>query len=290
MNGSGLLATNWHVVAGANHITVIFPAWNDAVKAELVVKDAVNDLAILRIVDTARLANTCPNLPFQLASANGVTLGEHVSAIGYPLTPMLGSNPKFTEGVISSKSGLQDDPRHLQISAQVQPGSSGSPLFDSEGNIVGVVVAVLDPGAVYQQAGAIPQNVNFAIKADYLLSLVAVVPGGLLGTRTTAFSPEKAAQCVAIIQASTIPTPQPTIANASRAETLGTIFVTSNPDGAELYIDNSFMVRTPATIELKPGQHGVRLFMTGYENWVQWVTLQAAGAKLNITATLTKSK
>ncbi len=201
LNRSGLLATNWHVVADAKNLSVAFPGWSGAVSADVVVRDVVNDLAVLRMSDTTKLAATCPDLPFQVSSSIGVTLGQHVSAIGYPLTPMLGSSPKFSEGVVSSKSGWQDDPRSLQISAQVQPGSSGSPLFDSDGNIIGVVVATLDAAKVYQAASAIPQNVNFAIKADYLLSLTAMLPGGSLGSRTTAFSPEKASQCVAIIRA-----------------------------------------------------------------------------------------
>lgn len=201
LNRTGLLATNWHVVADAKNLSVAFPGWSGTVNAEVVVRDVVNDLAVVRMSDTTKLATTCPELPFQVASSTTVTLGEHVSAIGYPLTPMLGSNPKFSEGVVSSKSGWQDDPRSLQISAQVQPGSSGSPLFDSGGNIIGVVVATLDAAKVYQAASAIPQNVNFAIKADYLLSLAAMLPSGSLGSRTTAFSPEKAAQCVAIIRA-----------------------------------------------------------------------------------------
>jgi S1-C subfamily serine protease len=196
----GLVATNWHVVADAKNFSVAFPGWSGAISAEIAVKDVINDLAILRMSDASKLATTCPELPFQLFSSSGVTLGEHVSAIGYPLTPMLGSNPKFTEGAISSKSGWQDDPRSLQISAQVQPGSSGSPLFDGDGNIIGIVVATLDASKVYQAASAIPQNVNFAIKADYLLSLAAMLPGSV-GSRTTVFSPEKAAQCVAIIRA-----------------------------------------------------------------------------------------
>jgi S1-C subfamily serine protease len=96
----------------------------------------------------------------------------------------------------------RDDPRSLQISAQVQPGSSGSPLFDSDGNVVGIVVATLDAAKTYQLSSAIPQNVNYAIKADYLLSLVSMLPAGdALAPRTTVFSPEKAAQCVAIIRA-----------------------------------------------------------------------------------------
>ena len=138
----------------------------------------------------------------ELASSSGVKLGEQVTTIGYPLTSMLGSSPKFAAGVVSSKSGFQDDPRSLQISAQVQPGSSGSPLFDSDGNVVGVVVATLDAAKAYQISSAIPQNVNYAIKADYLLSLVSMLPAGdALAPRTTVFSPEKAAQCVAIIRA-----------------------------------------------------------------------------------------
>lgn len=198
---SGLLATNWHVVADTKNISVAFPGWRGSANAEIVIRDMVNDLAILRVTDPAKLTATCPDPPFQLTSSNGIRLGERVSTIGYPLTSMLGSNPKFSEGVVSSKSGWQDDPRSLQISAQVQPGSSGSPLFDTDGNIVGVVVATLDAGRVYQAASILPQNVNFAIKADYLLNLFAMIPGEVLAPRTTVFSPEKAAQCVAIIHA-----------------------------------------------------------------------------------------
>jgi S1-C subfamily serine protease len=167
-----------------------------------VVKDVTNDLAILRVSDATKVATTCPDLPFQLASSHGVKLGERVSTIGYPLTSMLGSNPKFSEGVVSSKSGSQDDPTRFQISAQIEPGSSGSPLFDSDGNIIGIAVATLNPAKEYQEQGALPQNVNFAIKADYLLSLISMLPADdASASRTIAFSPEKAAQCVAIIRA-----------------------------------------------------------------------------------------
>lgn len=198
---SGLVATNWHVVAEGKNFSVAFPGWTGTVSAEVVVKDVVNDLAILRIADSTKLAATCPELPFQLASSNNAKLGERVSTIGYPLGPTFGSSPKFSEGVVSSKSGLQDDPTRFQVSAQIMPGSSGSPLFDGDGSVIGIVVATLDAAATYKFSGALPQNVNYAIKADYLLSLFAMLPGDSLATRTTAFSPEKAAQCVAIIRA-----------------------------------------------------------------------------------------
>jgi S1-C subfamily serine protease len=194
------LATNWHVVADAKNVSVIFPTWDTSASARVVIRDTVNDLAVLRLTDPSKLATTCTQLPFQLATSKNVTLGQRISVIGYPLTPMLGSTPKFSDGVVSSKTGFQDDPTRFQISAQIQPGSSGSPLFDNDGNVIGVVVATLDPAKVYQTASALPQNVNFAIKADYLLNLMAMLPDETLGTRTTPFSPEKAAQCVAIFE------------------------------------------------------------------------------------------
>ena len=89
----------------------------------------------------------------------------------------------------------------LQISAPIMPGSSGSPLFDGDGNVIGIVVASLNEASTYKFSGALPQNVNYAIEADYLLSLVAMLPGDDSDSPTTAFSPDKAAQCVAIIRA-----------------------------------------------------------------------------------------
>ncbi len=201
INNQGLIATNWHVVSNASHITIAFPGWHDPVPVDLVIRDTTNDLAILRLADTSKLARTCTDFPYQLSSANSVSLGEHVSTIGYPLRSLLGTNPKFTEGVISSKTGIQDDPRTLQISAQVQPGSSGSPLFDEKGQIVGIVVATLDAGVLYQAANALPQNVNFAIRSDYLLNLLAMLPQQSPTSRAAAFTPEKASHCIGTISA-----------------------------------------------------------------------------------------
>lgn len=201
LNNNGLLATNWHVVGGFTHITFTLPGWGEDVKADVLTKDAVNDLAIIRATNLKRLKDSCPTLPYQLISSNSIALGQHVSTIGYPLTYFLGANPKFSEGVVSSKSGLRDDPREFQISAQIQPGSSGGPLFDSEGNVIGIIVATLLPGKVYEQTGIVPQNVNYAIKSDYLLSLMSMLSAESPGVRNGTFSPERASQCVAFIHA-----------------------------------------------------------------------------------------
>ena len=198
---AGLIATNWHVVEGATSVAVHFPGMTQSVVAEVVMKDATNDLALLRAADPQQIRNVCGDRPFQLVSASRVQLGERVSTIGYPMESILGSNPKFSEGVVASKTGVQDDPRSLQISAEVQPGSSGGPLFDSSGNVIGVVVATADAARFYAVAGTLPQNVNWAVKSDYLLSLLSMLPADSPSPRTTSFSPEKASKCVALITA-----------------------------------------------------------------------------------------
>jgi hypothetical protein len=75
------------------------------------------------------------------------------------------------------------------------------PLFDSAGNVIGIVEATLDAGRVYKTANALPQNVNFAVKSDYLLNLLAMLPEEKLTPTTAKFSVEGAASCVGLIQA-----------------------------------------------------------------------------------------
>ena len=69
----------------------------------------------------------------------------------------------FRAGGLSATSGMQNDARYLQISAPVQPGNSGGPLFDSSGHVIGVVVAKLDALKIAEATGDVPQNVNFAV-------------------------------------------------------------------------------------------------------------------------------
>jgi S1-C subfamily serine protease len=91
---------------------------------------------------------------------------------------MLSSDFTVTTGIVSSLSGLLNDTRHLQISAAVQPGNSGGPLFDTSGQLIGVVVAKLDARTVIKVTGTIPENINFAIKTGALRDFLdnSVVP------------------------------------------------------------------------------------------------------------------
>ena len=64
-----------------------------------------------------------------MADQRSVTLGQQVFTIGYPAPDLLGSEAKFTEGVVSSLSVLGGDAGYMQISVPVQPGNSGGPLL-----------------------------------------------------------------------------------------------------------------------------------------------------------------
>ena len=86
--------------------------------------------------------------------------------MGFPLSGLLTSDAVVTTGIVSALAGMRDDRHKLQISAPVQPGNSGGPLLDPAGHLVGVVVSKLDGVRTASLTGAIPENVNFAIKGE----------------------------------------------------------------------------------------------------------------------------
>jgi S1-C subfamily serine protease len=66
--------------------------------------------------------------------------------------------------------------RLYQISIPVQPGNSGGPLLDLSGNILGVIVAILDAKTAFDISGSLPQNVNYAVKGAYAQALLGTLP------------------------------------------------------------------------------------------------------------------
>ena len=154
-----LIVTNAHVAKGCRSLRVL--QGTSSAPARLVAMDEQADLAALRTdLRTAKLA--------ALRTQPPVRLGEEVVSFGFPLTGALSKEGNLTTGNVSALAGLKDDPTYLQITAPVQPGNSGGPLIDESGNVIGVVTSKLDALKLAQRIGDIPQNVNFAIKAQVL--------------------------------------------------------------------------------------------------------------------------
>ncbi len=143
----------------------VFPCLSQLNREQL---DAANDLALLKAVGAFK--------PLPIAASRTVKLGGTVATVGFPDIGLQGFAPKLTNGKIASLAGAADDPRYFQISLPVQPGNSGGALVDARGNVVGIVSAKLDTKIALDSTGALPENVNYAVKSSLLLSFLESVP------------------------------------------------------------------------------------------------------------------
>jgi S1-C subfamily serine protease len=162
----GYLITNEHVAGNGAQVRLVTEA--GLISAKVVKVDAANDLALLKV--EGKFA------PLPVVSSRAVKMGSTVATVGFPNIGLQGFAPKLAKGEIAALSGAQDDPRYFQISVPVQPGNSGGALVDERGNVVGVVAAKLNVAAAVATSGALPENVNYAVKSSFLLSFLESVP------------------------------------------------------------------------------------------------------------------
>ena len=173
----GHVLTNQHVVDNCKQVTVGDNS-KKQVTARVLETDRRNDLALLRISSmemasaqtktlVAKLGLTITPLASQgLLRPESVELGEDVVVAGFPFGNIFSNAVKITKGVVSAKRGAGDDSGQFQIDAAVQPGNSGGPIYDENGSIIGVVVSQLNKLKFAKVTGAIPENINFGIKAS----------------------------------------------------------------------------------------------------------------------------
>lgn len=152
VSDQGDFLTNNHVVKGCASVSI------DGVQASVIATDEAFDLALLRVSPTPT------GEPAQFAE-KPARLNSDVTVIGYPLPDLLGGL-NVTRGSVTSLKGIAGDGVRMQISAPVQPGNSGGPVVNAAGQVVGVVVSKLDAQLVADATGDIPQNINFAIRAE----------------------------------------------------------------------------------------------------------------------------
>lgn len=152
----GHALTNYHVVNTCKEIHI---AGRNGI-VNLVTSDSMNDLALLQVpVKNADMALMNPD-PSKLRQ------GEDVIVFGYPFNSVLSSGGNLTPGTLSALTGLGNNTNGIQITAPIQAGSSGSPVLDKKGNVIGVVSMKLNDSVAARATGQIPQNVNFAVNGQ----------------------------------------------------------------------------------------------------------------------------
>jgi S1-C subfamily serine protease len=181
----GHVLTNEHVVRKCNRVTVGDNA-NRQVPVAVLETDRRNDLALLKLSSTSMASAETKSLISKLGirivsksgdsavplSSNGllrsddVELGEDVLVSGFPYGDIFSNTIKVTKGIVSAIRGMGDDSGQFQMDAAVQAGNSGGPIYDGNGNIVGVVISQLNRLKVAKTLGSLPELVNFGIKAS----------------------------------------------------------------------------------------------------------------------------
>jgi len=164
---SGHIVTNHHVIENTDDIEVefIIDGAVNKFNAEIIQSDKINDLAIIKISDMS--FKGLDDLPYNFKTRSS-DVGTKVYAYGYPMAlSIMGKEIKITDGIISSKSGFRGDITTYQITAPIQGGNSGGPLFDDRANFIGINSSGLSKN--------ISDNVGYTIKSTYVLSLLDVL-------------------------------------------------------------------------------------------------------------------
>jgi len=165
VDASGLVVTNNHVVEGADDVKVSL-ADKREFEAEIVLKDARTDLAVLRIRNKRERFPT-----IELGNSDELEVGDVVLAIGNPF----GVGQTVTHGIVSAVArtqvGITDYQFFIQTDAAINPGNSGGALVDTHGRLIGVNTAI------FSRSGG-SQGVGFAIPANMVQVVVASARGG----------------------------------------------------------------------------------------------------------------
>ncbi|RQO31776.1 serine protease [Taibaiella sp. KBW10] len=153
ITNDGLVATNYHVVEGADSV---FIQLNDGnyYKANIITANPQSDLAILKVINKDFTFGKA--LPYMISKSPS-SLGQKIFTIGYPQ-----DNIVYNEGYISSERGFNGDTTAYQLEITSNPGQSGAPILDNNGNVVGIITG--------KQTNT--NGTTFAVHANELLSMI----------------------------------------------------------------------------------------------------------------------
>jgi len=274
---TGVIATNAHVARDEESLLTLLPG-GEQLEAKVVYIDGDLDIALAKVE-----GKDFPHLA--LADAATVKQGEDVLAIGNPGDAMLFS---VTKGIVSAvgKFANAGPGTWIQTDTPINPGNSGGPLLNDRGEVIGINTQKLVKKNV--------TGIGFALSATDLLEVLRRFYPNVTSVTSAEKPREPAITPVAASKAES-PTNNGGEAPVSSGETrmnsnnspstsdaadvpsepaavlvrqgYGTIAITSEPDGAEIYVDEKFVGNTPAKLKLAAGSHSIVLKLHDHAGW-----------------------
>lgn len=164
ISSNGYILTNFHVIDGADSL-YIQNNMGVSYKVKKYYIDPVNDIAILKVTDLS--FENLGAVPYSIKKTSA-GIGEAVYTLGYPKDDVV-----LGDGYVSSKTGINGDTLSYQVAIPVNPGNSGGPLLDNNGNVVGVINGKEDK----------IDGAAFAVKSRYIIEALNAIPQDSLTKR-----------------------------------------------------------------------------------------------------------
>src|SRR6266404_795056 len=269
VTGTGVLVTNAHVARGEESLLTMLSG-GQQVEAKVVYIDAELDIALAK-VESPSAQIDFPHLA--LADAGTVRQGESVLAIGNPGDAMLFS---VTKGIVSAVGKFPNAGQGtwIQTDAPINPGNSGGPLLNTRGEVIGINTLKL----VKKNANGI----GFALSSSDLLEVLRRFYPNVAAASHPAATPSALTETSNSPQATnSAPPPAP--------DGVGTVSISSDPDGAEIFVDDKFHGNTPATLKIPSGSHSILLKFPGRADWRRTLEVLKS-SKASLKATLEPSR
>jgi S1-C subfamily serine protease len=238
---SGIVVTNRHVVEGSGSASVT-TSKGETVRSESIFVNPTSDLALIKVKQG--------HYPFlQIADPTSTNVGSDVLAIGSPGLP--GGNTLLvntvTRGIVSAFRKSDTYGVLLQTDVNINHGNSGGPLLNGSGEVVGVnTLGFRDEGAT---------GLNFAIFSSEILKMLK---------ENFDYAPD-------------YPKAKTLAASTGPARTL--LEITSEPAGAEIYVDGNFDSSTPSKILLVPGEHSIKVTRPTFKDWERKIVVETGSSK-----------
>jgi S1-C subfamily serine protease len=227
VSDTGVIATNAHVARGEQTLTAILST-GQKLEAKVVYIDPDMDMALLK-VEGAGFQHLA------LTDSTNVRQGQTVVAIG---NPGLGMPFSVTKGIVSAVGGSANTTHGtwIQTDAAINPGNSGGPLLNAYGEVVG-----MNTWKIVDKSN---QSLGFALSSTDLIALLHRFYPSVSGSSQT-----------------------PTPIVAQPPDGIGSVTITSVPDGAEVFVDDKFVGNAPETLKLSLGPHNIKLKADGRKDW-----------------------